>query len=707
MALFFAYLSVLAALLSGFAAIAARSGVRLPASISAIFLFGNPVVSGSDEKLDGQINKQVARRLRSLVFILLGVSGGAALSSGLTALLAGSAAVAQLPFGLPWLHWHIRIDALSAFFLVIVGIGVIAVSLYAPGYLHESRDSGRSFGRLSVATALFIAGMELLLLADDAFFFVIAWELMSVSSYFLVAHRHERAANRRASFLYLLMAQVGASAIILSFGVLAGFGHAFTFDAMRAADLSPLWATAAFALALMGFGMKAGLVPLHVWLPESYPVAPSHLVGLMSGVMSKLAVYGLIRFSYDLLGNIHWEWGVVVLLLGTASAAMGILYAMQENQLKRLLAYSSIENIGIIFIGLGFSMIYIGSGHRGMAVLGLIAALYHTLNHSLFKHLLFLAAGSVLHQTRHQTDMEYLGGLIRRMPKTAFLFLIGCIGISALPPLNGFVSEWLTFQAALQAPAIENGILRSMIPVASAILAFSSALASACFVKAFGVTFLGQPRSRHAHHANEVTHRGMLSAPALLAALCLLFGLFPNVVIHMLGNVSALLLEQPMPEATARGWLWLTPGTQVKSSYSAPLIVGVLAAVGWISYRLSNRKNAQVRRAARWDCGFGALTPRMQYTSTAFSQPIRRIFLPFLDAKENVETSVAERNKLQVTEVRHQLDVGDHIWRAIYLPIAHSVETAAKQISHIQGGNIRTYLAYSFVTLVFLLGVVS
>jgi hydrogenase-4 component B len=704
--LFFAYLSVLAALFSGIAAIGARSGVRLPSLISAIILGGKPVVSGSDGKF-GLADKRVARRLRSLVFIFLGISGGSALIAGLIVLLTGSIVVAQLPFGLPWLHWHVRIDALSAFFLAIVGIGVIAVSLYAPGYLHESRDSGRSFGRLSVATALFIAGMELLLLADDAFFFVIAWELMSVSSYFLVAHRHERAANRRASFLYLLMAQVGASAIILSFGVLSGFGGSFTFDAMRSADVSSVWATAAFALALFGFGMKAGLVPLHVWLPESYPVAPSHLVGLMSGVMSKLAVYGLIRFSYDLLGDIRWEWGVVVLLLGTVSAAMGILYAMQENQLKRLLAYSSIENIGIVFIGLGFSMIYLGSGQRAMAVLGLIAALYHVLNHSLFKHLLFLAAGSVLHQTHHETDMEHLGGLIHRMPKTAFLFLIGCLGISALPPLNGFVSEWLTFQAALQAPAIDNGILRSMIPVASAILVFSSAMAAACFVKAFGVTFLGQPRSRHAHHANEVTHRGMLSAPALLAVLCLLFGLFPNGVIHILGNVSTLLLEQSMPEASGRGWLWLTPGTQVKSSYSAPLIVLVLAVVGWISYRLSNRKTAQIRRAVRWDCGFGGLTPRMQYTSTAFSQPVRRMFLPFLDARESIETSVAEHNRLQVTEVRHQLDVGDHAWRAIYLPIEHSIEAAAKQISHLQGGNIRTYLAYSFVTLVFLLGVVS
>src|SRR3990172_3818523 len=416
------------------------------------------------------------RYARNISFALLGSAGVAATIAGGWTLLADVTVTDELPLGLPWLKWHVRLDALSGFFYILVGLVVLATSLYGPSYVREHERAPRPITVLHLATGVFIGGMLLVLIADDALSFMIAWELMSVSSYLLVTFQHEHAANRRAGFLYLLMAHVGALAILLAFGVLAPFGGGVTFAQMRAAGLTPLWATLAFAFALAGFGTKAGIVPLHAWLPEAHPAAPSHISALMSGAMIKMGIYGIVRVTYDLIGAVQWQWGVVLLLLGAASALLGVLYALMQHDLKRLLAYHSIENIGIILMGLGLSMIFLDTGHEVLGTLGLVAALYHTLNHALFKALLFLGAGAVLHRT-HERDLEHMGGLIHRMPVTAFMFLTGCVAISALPPLNGFVSEWLTFQIALQAPQLENGVLRAIIPIAAALLALAAALA--------------------------------------------------------------------------------------------------------------------------------------------------------------------------------------------------------------------------------------
>ena len=332
--------------------------------------------------------------LRQAVFVLLGLSGVFAVIAGLAVLISQGVITDQIGLGLPWLPWHVRFDGLSGFFFLIIGIAVCAVSLYGPGYVSSYKENEHPFAVLGLFTGLFVAGMLLVLLADDAFMFMIAWELMSVASYFLVAFQHENSANRRAAFLYLLMAEVGALSIILAFGVLASFSDGFTFDALRESKLSVTWASIAFVLALLGFGMKAGIVPVHVWLPEAHPVAPSHISGLMSGVMLKVALYGLIRFCFDLLGDVHWQWGVVLLILGTLSALGGILYAMMQPNLKRLLAYSSVENIGIIFMVLGLSMIFMANGHPQLAALGFLAALLHAFNHALFKNLLFLGTAS-------------------------------------------------------------------------------------------------------------------------------------------------------------------------------------------------------------------------------------------------------------------------------------------------------------------------
>jgi len=639
--------------------------------------------------------------------LLLGLCGLFAIFAGGWALIDEIHSTDQLALGLPWLHWHLRLDALSGFFFGIVGILVLAISLYAPGYLQEFMHPGHKqpLSVLGLFTGLFILGMLLVLLADDAFVFMVSWELMSVSSYFLVAYQHQYPANRRAAFLYLLMAHVGALAILLGFGVLAGFGGGYTFEAMRAANLSATWASIAFALAFFGFGMKAGIVPLHAWLPEAHPAAPSHISALMSGVMLKVAIYGFLRFVYYLLGNFYWPWGLVLLVLGTVTALTGVLYAMAQNDLKRLLAYSSIENVGIIFMGLGLSMIFLGTDHPVLGMLGLIAALYHVLNHALFKGLLFLGAGAVLYRT-HERDLDHMGGLIHRMPWTAAFFLVGCIAISALPPFNGFVSEWLTLQTALQAPQLENGVLRALIPVTAAILALAAALAAACFVKAYGVAFLGRPRSRHVTHAHEVS-TGMLAAMGLLAGLCLLLGVLPTTVIEALGPVTQLLVGQTLPSATAQGWLWLTPVAPEVASYSAPLVLLAIIITFVIGRLLLRRKAKLARRAAPWDCGFGPLNARMQYTSSAFSQPIRRVFAPTWKIEEPIEVRREAGVLGRALSLRHQLHVHDWSWLKGYLPIGRLVLGAARRIGYIQTGSIHTYLLYSFVTLLVFLWIIS
>lgn len=648
--------------------------------------------------------------LRWLVFPLLAVAGLASVVAGVAALGGATGFTGTVPLGLPWLPWHLRFDPLAGFFLMLIGIVTVAVSLFGPGYAREYVRKRYSLPVLGLATGLFVAGMQLVVLADDAFVFMIAWELMSVSSYFLVAYEHRESANRRAAFLYLLMAQIGAVLILLSFGVLASFAGALTFDAFRAAQLTPAWATIAFGIGLAGFGMKAGIVPLHVWLPDAHPVAPSHISALMSGVMLKVAIYGFVRLSFDLLGAPQWQWGVALLLIGSVTALYGVLYALMQHDLKRLLAYHSVENIGIIYIGLGLSMIFFGTGHPELGTLGLIAALYHTLNHALFKSLLFLGAGAVLQRARVR-DLEHMGGLIRRMPWTAFFFLVGCVSISALPPFNGFASEWLTFQTALQAQVLTSGVLRVIIPVSAAALALTGALAAACFVKVYGIAFLGRARSRSVRHAREASS-GMIAAQGLLAALCLLFGILPTTTVSALSRVTASLTGDLPLAATAHGWLWFTPVAPQIASYSAPLVLaGVLAALliwGGVYLALRKRRRTDpIPRRDPWDCGFGGLTTRMQYSATSFSMPIRQIFRPVWRLHEESVREMDSHLPTHAAQLRYRVHVDDIAWDWCYRPIERLVYGAARRVARIQTGHLRHYLAYSFFTLIFLLWLIT
>ncbi|WP_404359855.1 hydrogenase 4 subunit B [Methylotuvimicrobium sp. KM1] len=703
MTLFFALLSVLMALLSAVSSWAYSRRALFEYLLNRIFAFDSSRLAKVALFLEPDY---YARAMRILPFCLLGVSGALAVLTGLLQLLGADSAAMILPFGLPGLSWHVRLDALSGFFFLVLGMPLIAVCLFGPGYVREFEHK-KSLAVLGFFTGLFVAGMEMVLLADDTFFFMIAWELMSVASYFLVAFQHEQPESRRAAFLYLLMAEIGALCIILGFGVLVTFAEGFSFGHIRGVALTPLWASVAFALGLAGFGMKAGLMPLHAWLPEAHPAAPSHISALMSGVMLKIAVYGFIRYCFDLLPQVFWQWGVAVIAAGAVSAVLGILYALQQQQLKRLLAYSSVENIGIIFLSIGLALVFFSTGQSQSGALALLAALLHSFNHAQFKTLLFLGAGAILHQT-HETSLEKMGGLIRRMPKTAALFLAGTLSIASLPPLNGFVSEWLTFQAALQANQLQSGVLRSFVPTAAAMLALTGALSAACFVKVYGIAFLGLPRSPHIAHARELTDRGMLAGLALPAALCIVVGIFPVPLIDGLRGVIENLTGAVLVNITAGGWLWLTPAGAETASYSPGLVLAAFLAAGALGYVLLYRIRAvESRRVEPWDCGYGGLNAGMQYTSGAFSMPIRRIFDPVYDLRETLNRETGDSAGWQVTAIRYQFQADDKFVRFLYTPIGRSVTQSAHRLGRIQTGSIRTYLAYSFATLLFLLWVVS
>jgi hydrogenase-4 component B len=614
---------------------------------------------------------------------------------------------AVLPLGLPDLPFHLRLDQLSGFFLVVIGLLSFVVSIYSLGYIKGFLGL-RPVTSLIVFSALFLAGMFLVVLADDAFIFLVAWELMAGSSYFLVLFEDERVENRRAAFLYLVVAHVGAVSILLSFGVMAGLATGFagfggyTFDAMRQATLPAGWATAAFLLSLAGFSAKAGVVPLHVWLPEAHPVAPSNVSALMSGVMIKTAIYGIVRVVFDLIGTFPWWWGALVLVLGLLSAIYGMLSSVMQQDLKKLLAYSSVKNIGIILVGLGLAMIFASYGMKLLAALALVAALYHTLNHAMFKGLLFMGAGAVLHAA-HERNMERMGGLIHALPWTSALFLVGCISISALPPFNGFVSEWLTYQAFLLSPALSSPLLNLLIPLGAALVALSSALAAAAFVKAFGITFLGHRRAnRHAqvHEVDGFMRSGMLMA----AVVCLLLGILPTLVIRWMDPVTDQLVKGAISSsASGLGWMWLTPLSHERASYSAPMAFLVILLVVLVTYLLLHTRPGAIRRAPLWDCGFEKITERMQYSAGAFSMPLRRVFGFLFHIKEEVRVHPPAQHPAYPDRILYHLRVRDRFWGWLYQPIIDASFWISRKVGMLQQGKIQVYLIYSFVTIIVLL----
>ncbi len=605
---------------------------------------------------------------------------------------------ATLPIGLPWLGAHFRIDPLAAFFLVVVNLGGAAASLFALGYgRHEE-----SPGRVLPFYPAYLAGMNIVVLSADAFSFLVAWEFMSLTSWALVVAHHRDAENVRAGYIYLLMAGFGTLALLLAFGVLSGNGQ-YDFAAIRAAHRSADVGSAVLLLTLIGAGSKAGLVPLHAWLPLAHPAAPSHVSGLMSGVMTKVAVYGFVRIVFDLLGPPEWWWSMVVLGVGAPSATLGVLYALMQRDIKRVLAYSTIENIGIVFVGLGLSLAFKAEAMNWVAALAFTAALLHVFNHAAFKSLLFFGAGSVLNATGER-DMEKLGGLIRCMPKTAFAMLVGCIAISALPPFNGFVSEWLTFQAILLSPQLPSWGLKLIIPAVGGLLALAAALAAACFVKLYGVSFLGRARTPRAAGAHEVDSFS-LAAMFALAALCLIAGIFPGPFIDALAPVAHAMVGNSMPHQTSIEWLTIVPIAESRSSYNGLLVFAFVLLTGSIASAAIHRlASDRLRHAPAWDCGYPDPNPAIQYTADSFSQPLRRVFGTLIFATREIGEMPPPGS---TAPARLRVTTRDLIWEALYAPIGQVVGFATERINILQFLTIRRYLSLVFAALVLLLLVLA
>ncbi|MFA5901524.1 MAG: hydrogenase 4 subunit B [Hyphomicrobium sp.] len=611
---------------------------------------------------------------------------------------AGNVEHLQLPVGLPWIGARFALDPLAAFFLVIVNLAAAVASLFALGYGEHEKNPGR----VLPFYAAFLAGMNLVILSADAFSFLFAWEFMSLTSWLLVMTYHHDADNRRAGYIYIVMASFGTLALLLAFGLLAGPAGNYAFADMRGAEAADWHRGLVLGLVLLGAGSKAGLVPLHVWLPLAHPAAPSHVSALMSGAMTKVAVYGFIRIVFDLLGQPVWWWGSVVLVLGSVTAVLGVLYAVMQRDLKRLLAYSTVENVGIIFVGLGLALAFRANDMTTAAALAFTAALLHAFNHSLFKSLLFFGAGAVLGSTGAR-DIEKLGGLIHRMPWTAFTFLGGCVAISALPPLNGFVSEWLVFQAVLLSPDLPEWGLKLLVPAAGAMLALGAALSAACFVRAYGITFLGRPRSVAAADAWE-TDAFSLAAMSILLGLCLLAGILPGFIIDALGPVAQDLVGQRMPQQAALPWFSIVPVAESRSSYNGLLVFAFIAISAMLAVEAIHRfASRAVRRGPAWDCGYPDPRPATQYTADSFAQPLRRVFAGVFLARERVEMRLPGDGRPARIDIR----LRDLVWDLIYAPIEGWVAFASERMNTLQFLSIRQYLSLVFGALVALLLVVA
>ncbi|CAK0765958.1 hydrogenase-4 component B [uncultured Gammaproteobacteria bacterium] len=624
---------------------------------------------------------------------------------GLAVLTAGHSVPAQaviLPFGLPWQHAHFRLDALSALFLVIVNLGCGVTSLFAFGHSrHPGRHAPEAI-RVLPFYPVFLAAMTLVVLADDAFVFLFSWELMSLVSWLLVLSNHREKGNDHAGFVYLIMAGVGTVALLLAFGLLAGTEGDYTFAAIRSLPHGVTLASSVLALALIGAGGKAGIFPLHVWLPLAHPAAPSYVSALMSGVMTKVAVYGFIRLVFDLAGPAQWWWGALVMVIGGITAVMGVVEALMQHDLKRLLAYHTVENIGIIFIGLGLALAFQASAQPTVAALALTAALLHVFNHSVFKSLLFLGSGAVLWATGNR-NMELQGGLIHRMPGTAIAFLIGSAAISALPPLNGFVSEWLILQGLLFGQLLPQWLMKLTVPAVAAMLALSAALAAACFVKAFGIVFLGRPRTEAAATAPE-TDGVSLTAMFLLAGLCVFTGILPAPILALIEPATWQITRETMAGASDTNWLWLVPTDGLRASYSGlVMLVLIVLSAGALGLVMRRFADHGLRRGPPWDCGFPCSDPATQYTASSFAQPIRRVFGSVL---------VGAREEISMPEpgdrfpARIEVFLIDYAWIWLYRPPALLVQWLAGWINTMQHQTIRTYLSYMFAVLIVLLMVV-
>lgn len=631
-----------------------------------------------------------------------GLGGTVASAIGLVAgllALTGPAAVLDLGSPFPFAHFVLRLDPLAGIMVAVISGLALVASIYSLSYVREY--DGRGVWAMGFFTNTFIASMLLVVTSDDAFWFLVFFEMMSLASYFLVIFdQNEEAVS--AGFLYFLVAHAGSVAIMAAFFLMANTAGSFEFAAFRAHHPSEPIASIVFVLALLGFGAKAGMIPLHIWLPRAHPAAPSHASALMSGVMIKIGVFGIIKVGVDLLGGgVAW-WGLLVLALGAISSVLGVIYALAEHDIKKLLAYHSVENIGIILLGVGTGMIGLATGHPLVAVLGLMAGLYHLVNHAVFKGLLFLGAGAVIFRM-HTKDMEEMGGLGRTMPWTSMCFLVGALAISAIPPLNGFVSEWYTYQALFAAALDGTFAVRFATPIAATLLALTGALAVMCFVKAYGVIFSGAPRSRHAAEAREVP-AAMVIGMVLLAASCVVLGLAAPMIAPVIGSVAASTLHLPL--ITLADGAVLEPGDPTRAVLSTPLVALLLVGLAALPLILGSISTV-IRRvprtaAAPWACGY-LPDGHMTVSAGSFAQPIRMFFRPLYAVRGTValiDAAIARRFDGFVAGARRSESAFDD---TLVIPVGDAVGKIGRQSQRLQGGDFRIYCLYIVAALVALL----
>lgn len=608
---------------------------------------------------------------------------------------------------IPLLSVSVSIDKLSAFFIFIVSLIALFCSIYAMGYVRHYYKK-YNIGSLGFFYNSFIFGLLLVVSASNALFFLLAWEIMSLASYFLVIYDFKEEKNVKAGLTYFIMTHIGTGFITLAFLLFYKYTGSFDFNVMKeSASLIPLFAkNIIFVSALIGFGTKAGVVPLHIWLPDAHPAAPSHVSAMMSGVMIKSGIYMMIKIYLDIFTNVPLWWGYTILVMGTISALLGVLYALTEHDLKKLLAYHSIENIGIILLGVGSAMIFSSLNMPGFAILGVIAALFHTLNHATFKSLLFLSAGSVILQT-HTRNMEEFGGLIKFMPQTALFFLIGSMAISALPPFNGFFSEWLTFQSLFAGAGLIGANVKWLFILSAGLLALTSGLALACFVKAFGATFLARQRGHEIKNVKE-SSLSLTFAMGSLAGLSLVFGVFSGKISvalsHVLKNFANANLDSTMLAVSEKGTIAVNNSF---ASVSGPAIflalVVVMTIVFMVVVRLIN-KNQKVIIGRTWDCGTN-LTPRMEITTTGFARSIILVFKGILRPTKQTGVEYKDENMRYFPESRtFTLSIIDVYRTYFYRPLNSLIENLSeKYIKKVQSGNINVYIFYIFFALLGLL----
>lgn len=605
----------------------------------------------------------------------------------LSALAVSITGPLQLAWSWTWLHLFslsFACDALSRFFLLPIFVIFPLAALYSFSYFSEKELSPRTAVSYAMANLLAVA-MTLVTLADSMLSFALAWEMMSLSSFVLVLYDYQKSETRNSGYLYFLFTQAGALLIFAAFAVAYGSSGSYAFSQLS--TLAGEAKTLVFFLALIGFGSKAGIFPLHVWLPHAHPAAPSHISALMSGVMIKMGIYGILRM-YFLLGSTEPLFGQVVLVCGMISGVLGVLYALGKHNLKKLLAYHSVENIGIILIGAGLGMIGLSGGNALMAALGFAGSLLHVLNHSLFKSLLFFGAGAVI-KASGTAHIDQLGGLMKTMPTSGRTFLVGSVSISGLPPFNGFVSEFLIYFSAFQGLK-ENSqtLLLALLAIIS--LAVIGGLASFCFTKVVGIVFLGEPRSPHASEAREAG--SPMTLPMIVLALtCLAGGLFP----HWFINLAVAGLVDCITLTTAE--LQMISGLADHLAMAARLLLGlvvVLVIVRKILYH-----NKEIGTSSTWGCGFTQPTARIQYTGTSYARSVVHFFRPFVVVRESaVRLSQAFPGRTEFTNrVEDIAEVG--LERGLVSPLLKLLG----RFRWIQHGNVQLYIGYIIVAISVLL----